>query len=163
MQKGTILQRYLLLYFQLYTNSDTQGFLLYPTRLNFGVVREGVAYRQSLTLTNSAIDVRRFKVKLPPSTPTAVASLQAIFAPGPVRTSSPFLSSIVNNKSNQVAPGISVKLEIELIALAEGDYEDEFRIETESDIFRVPVTASILLLLSFRYLAFDVSLLMSRF
>lgn len=82
-------------------------------------------------------------MKLSPAPATSVsAAIQVLFSPGPV--SQRTIPNIKQNDNREVAPGISVKLEVELTAITEGNYEDEFRIETETDIFRIPVAASIL-------------------
>jgi hypothetical protein len=58
-----------------------RGCEVYPNRVDFGVLREGVSYATDLELINVGVDICRFKVKPFP----AVSDYQILYKPGPVR------------------------------------------------------------------------------
>ena len=60
--------------------SQLRGFQLYPDLVDFGVLKEGVSYSQTVMLKNVGIDNCRFKVKQPPPS----TGLKVIYTPGPV-------------------------------------------------------------------------------
>lgn len=100
---------------------SSQLFAVYPNRVDIGTLKQGTTHRSVITLTNSGVDTGRFIVKGVPNQ----KGVKVAFPIGPV------------------APGISVKLEVEIKALEVGDFQEEFRIETEAEIFRIPISATI--------------------
>lgn len=98
----------------------TSLFIVTPTKINFGSVVIGSTYRHSLSVVNSGIDTGRYTVKHQNNQQVTIH-----YTPGPV------------------APGISVKLDVELRATQLGAIQDEIRIETETEIFRVPLIAKV--------------------
>lgn len=98
----------------------TNLFLVTPKSLKFGSVVIGSTYRLNLSVANSGIDTGRYTVKH-----NNANNVSIHYTPGPV------------------APGISVKLEVELRANQLGLIQDEIRIETDTEIFRLPVSATV--------------------
>jgi hypothetical protein len=68
-----------------------RGCEIYPNRVDFGVLREGVSYATDLELINVGVDICRFKVKPFP----ANSDYQVLFKPGPV---SSLLSLMFNDQ-----------------------------------------------------------------
>lgn len=93
-----------------------QQFAIYPAELFLGSVQVGGVYRTSFTLTNVSHDTGRFIVKK-----NRRSNWTAYYNPGPV------------------APGISVKIEVEFLATSLGEYYDEIVINTEKETFKVPM------------------------
>jgi hypothetical protein len=58
-----------------------RGLELYPSSIDFGVLREDFAYICEFELINVGVDACRFKVKQPPPE----TGLKVLFKPGPVR------------------------------------------------------------------------------
>ncbi len=115
-----------------------RGFLVRPTKLNFGILREGHTYGVSLTLKNIGLDNCRFRIKAPPPS----TGLTVKFSP-----------------PGAVAPGMSHQIQLELFALAnpkdtsEDSQKDsselsnllhQLQITTEVEIFSLPVIAQVL-------------------
>eukprot|EP00794_Sanderia_malayensis_P015506 gene15506-17085_t len=107
-----------------------RGFQLRPDFVDFGVLKEGMTYSHSVVLHNVGIDSCRFKVTQPP----------------------PSTGLKVQYNAGSIAAGMSVKLNLEIFAIAvgvEGDLgagsiSHHIEIITETDIIYLPVTASIL-------------------
>ncbi|KAJ3227769.1 hypothetical protein HK099_000442 [Clydaea vesicula] len=102
------------------------NFQVLPSRCNFGEIQEGQNYVACVYLTNLGNDSARVNIRQP----------------------SPDLGVRIKYKIGPVAPGIKLKLEIELVASLNGAkksriLEGKFQIVTESEIFTVPVSASI--------------------
>lgn len=60
--------------------SKLKGFEVIPEEIDFGVVREGLAYTFKFYLKNAGIDFSRFKIKQPPPS----TGIKVIYNPGPV-------------------------------------------------------------------------------
>lgn len=100
------------------TKRESQGlFVIYPAAIQFVV---GKSHHEVITLTNAGVDVGRFTIKQPHN-----KQLKIRYSPGPV------------------APGISVKIVVEY-SPTENPLEDEIVIETELEIFRIPVVSKVL-------------------
>ncbi|XP_041115927.1 sperm-associated antigen 17 [Polyodon spathula] len=107
-----------------------RGFELFPEEVAFGVLKEGYTYSFTVSLRNVGIDSCRFKVNQPPPS----TGLRVLYTPGPV------------------AAGMKTDLQIELYAMAIGlenpegvGYIDHhIQIQTEPEIFFLPVTATVL-------------------
>ncbi|NXH20198.1 SPG17 protein, partial [Bucco capensis] len=106
------------------------GFHLIPARVTFGVLREGCSSAATVILKNLGVNFSRFWVKPPPPH----TGLQVRYTPGPV------------------AAGLQVKLQIEILALANrgehtGGLEEmshNIEILTETETLLLPVKANIL-------------------
>ncbi|XP_067320442.1 sperm-associated antigen 17 [Anolis sagrei] len=106
------------------------SFLLIPSKVSFGVLKEGCTYVASVSLKNIGTDFCRFRVKQPPP----CTGLRVSYIPGPV------------------AAGLQTELEIEIFAMVIGAEGDEgsgeifHRIEicTENETLFLPVEANIL-------------------
>ncbi|XP_065598229.1 sperm-associated antigen 17 [Cyrtonyx montezumae] len=106
------------------------GFHLIPTRVMFGVLKEGCTYAATVILKNVGIDFSRFRVKQPPP----YTGLSVLYTPGPV------------------AAGLQVELEIEIFAMSIGeesinDLEEichDIEIVTETETLLLPVRATVL-------------------
>merc|ERR1711872_989073 len=59
---------------------QNKGFHVTPSRVDFGVMREGYLYAAALTLANTGVETRRFKVVQP----AASSGLKVVFTPGGV-------------------------------------------------------------------------------
>ncbi|XP_033866498.3 sperm-associated antigen 17 [Acipenser ruthenus] len=107
-----------------------RGFELFPAEVAFGVLKEGYTYSFTVSLRNVGIDSCRFKVNQPPPS----TGLRVLYTPGPV------------------AAGMKTDLQIELYAMAIGLANPEgvgyiahhIQIQTETEIFFLPVTATVL-------------------
>uniref|UniRef100_A0A8D0GJV2 Sperm associated antigen 17 n=1 Tax=Sphenodon punctatus TaxID=8508 RepID=A0A8D0GJV2_SPHPU len=107
-----------------------RGFLLIPSVVEFGVLKEGFTYATTVTLKNVGIDFSRFRVKQPPPS----TGLRVTYTPGPV------------------AAGLQTQLEVEIYAMAigvegsQGMGEILHRIEilTETETLFLPIEANIL-------------------
>jgi len=95
-------------------------FLVHPGVVDFGNVTAGCTYRQPLSMTNVSVETGRFRVKQP-----ANSNARVIFTPGPV------------------VPGFSIKMEAELFAEEGGVIDDMIIIQTEGQIFKLPLVANI--------------------
>ncbi|XP_065057686.1 sperm-associated antigen 17-like isoform X2 [Rhopilema esculentum] len=112
------------------TTSRLRGFQLHPDLVDFGVLKEGVSYSQTVMLKNVGIDNCRFKVKQPPPS----TGLKVIYTPGPV------------------AAGMATRLDVEIFAVAVGvegssgvgSINHYIEIISETDNLYLPVTAAIL-------------------
>ena len=62
------------------STSKLRGFHLLPDHVDFGVLKEGLSYSQTVMLKNVGIDSCRFKIKQPPPS----TGLKVIYNPGPV-------------------------------------------------------------------------------
>ncbi|KAG7463545.1 hypothetical protein MATL_G00177760 [Megalops atlanticus] len=102
----------------------TRGFQLLPAEVDFGVLREGHAYRVPVVMRNVGVDSCRFSVKQPPP----ATGLKVIYSPGPV------------------AAGMKTDLQVELFAIADGEgpVTHYIQIQTETEILYLPVSANIL-------------------
>jgi len=124
-----------------------RGFLVRPTKLNFGTLREGYTYALDITLKNIGLENCRFRVKAPPLS----TGLSVNYKP-----------------PGTVAAGMSQHVELILFALAnpkeegqqpteetsnqqqgdnanqEADLLHELIITTEVEIFTLPVIAKVL-------------------
>ncbi|XP_067402065.1 sperm-associated antigen 17 [Emydura macquarii macquarii] len=107
-----------------------RGFQLIPSKVIFGVLKEGYTYASTVILKNVGVDFIRFRVKQPPPS----TGLRVIYTPGPV------------------AAGLQAELEIEIYAMAigvegtEGSGKIAHRIEilTETETLFLPVEAIVL-------------------
>ncbi|XP_056225932.1 sperm-associated antigen 17 isoform X2 [Seriola aureovittata] len=116
---------------QTYPNVVVRGFQLLPPSVDFGTLQEGTSSAITVVMKNVGVDSCRFHVKQPPPT----TGLRVIYNPGPV------------------AAGLQVELQVELFAMCAaqaGEVEpkkyisQDIVIHTETDIFYLPVTATIL-------------------
>ncbi|XP_056156134.1 sperm-associated antigen 17 [Lampris incognitus] len=108
-----------------------RGFQFLPSSVSFGTLKEGTSYAVTVVMKNVGVDNCRFSVKqLPPAT-----GLRVIYKPGPV------------------AAGLQVELQVQLYAtsadksgqIKQKSYVSHYiHIHTETDIFYLPVTATIL-------------------
>ena len=57
-----------------------RGLDVYPSQINFGILREGFSYVVDFELVNVGIDACRFKIKQPPPE----SGMKVMFKPGPV-------------------------------------------------------------------------------
>ena len=60
--------------------SGLRGFELLPSKVGFGVLKEGCTYQSTVRLKNTGIDSCRFKVKQPPPS----TGFKVLCTPGPV-------------------------------------------------------------------------------
>ncbi|NXX46301.1 SPG17 protein, partial [Tricholaema leucomelas] len=105
-------------------------FHLIPSRVTFGVLKEGCTYVATVILKNVGVNFLRFRVKQPPPH----TGLRVMYTPGPV------------------AAGLQVALEIEIFAMlfgedSAGGLEDvsyDIEILTETATLLLPVRANIL-------------------
>ncbi|XP_006902719.1 PREDICTED: sperm-associated antigen 17-like [Elephantulus edwardii] len=110
--------------------SSPFGFHLFPSAVNFGVLREGYTYAVSVKLKNIGVDFCRFRVKQPPLS----TGIKVTYKPGPV------------------AAGLQKELKVELFAMAIGDggtkgvshISHNIEIITEHEILLLPVAATVL-------------------
>lgn len=58
-----------------------RGFELLPSKVSFGVLKEGCTYMYTALMKNVGIDSCRFKIKQPPPS----TGLRVLYNPGPVR------------------------------------------------------------------------------
>lgn len=65
------------------STSQLRGFLLLPDTVDFGILKEGMSYSQTVMLKNVGIDTCRFKIKQPPPS----TGLRVLYNPGPVSLS----------------------------------------------------------------------------
>jgi len=101
-----------------------------PDCIDFGVLKEGMAYSQTVMLKNVGIDICRFRIVQPPPS----TGLKVIYNPGPV------------------AAGMSSRLDVEIFAVAVGvegssgvgSIGHHVEIITETDAIYLPVVAKIL-------------------
>ncbi|XP_053272684.1 sperm-associated antigen 17 [Pleuronectes platessa] len=112
-------------------NVVVRGFVLLPSTIDFGTVQEGTSSFITVVMKNVGVDTCRFHLKQP----RASTGLRVIYNPGPV------------------AAGLQVELQVQLFAKCtsqEGDVEtkkhisQDIIIHTETDIFFLPVAATIL-------------------
>ncbi|XP_044039721.1 sperm-associated antigen 17 isoform X2 [Siniperca chuatsi] len=112
-------------------NVIVRGFQLVPSRVDFGALQEGTSSAITVVMKNVGVDTCRFHVKQPPP----ATGLRVIYNPGPV------------------AAGLHVELQVQLLAVCAvqaGEVEpkkyisQDIIIHTETDIFYLPVTATIL-------------------
>lgn len=96
----------------------SQLFALFPTKVDFGTVKQGNSYKTHLSLTNVGFDTGRFKVQTPPN-------LKVNFLKGPV------------------APGITAKIDVEINPQEVGRFEYELNISTEAEVFKVPIAVQV--------------------
>ncbi len=99
-------------------------FTLQPGHLRFNLCRLGSTYRCGFTLTNKGSSKGRFQIVQP-------------------RASS--LGLRVLYKPTAVAPGMSVKAEVEMLAAALGSFLTHIVVKTETHIFKVKVSGKVLL------------------
>ncbi|CAH2218689.1 Hypothetical predicted protein [Pelobates cultripes] len=112
------------------TKRIPRGFHLFPSAVQFGIVREGYTYSMSVTLKNIGVEFCRFLVKPPPPS----SGLRVSYTPGPV------------------AAGMETRLDIELFAMAvglegpegEAEWSHCIEVQTEVETLFLPVTANIL-------------------
>jgi len=112
------------------STSKLRGFHLLPDCIDFGVLKEGMAYSQTVMLKNVGIDICRFRIVQPPPS----TGLKVIYNPGPV------------------AAGMSSRLDVEIFAVAVGvegssgvgSIGHHVEIITETDAIYLPVVAKIL-------------------
>lgn len=97
------------------------GLSLYPASARFGIIKQGAVYMITMTLKNEDNLTARFTLKQPKCTEAKV-----IYTPTPI------------------APGMTVKLKVELTATAPMKFEAEFEIASKTEIFKVPVFANIM-------------------
>ena len=62
------------------STSKLRGFHLLPDYVDFGVLKEGLSYSQTVMLKNVGIDTCRYRIKQPPPS----TGLKVIYNPGPV-------------------------------------------------------------------------------
>ena len=62
------------------TSGQLRGFEVLPKEVDFGVVKEGCTYLQTLTLKNIGIESCRFRIKQPPPS----TGIKVVYTPGPV-------------------------------------------------------------------------------
>ncbi|NXK52099.1 SPG17 protein, partial [Chauna torquata] len=112
------------------TKKHLSGFHLIPSRVTFGVLKEGCTYAATVILKNVGINFSRFRVKQPPPH----TGLSVMYTPGPV------------------AAGLQIELEIEIFAMVIGredtngleEIVHDIEILTETETLLLPVRANIL-------------------
>ncbi|NXF85516.1 SPG17 protein, partial [Eubucco bourcierii] len=112
------------------TRQQLSDFHLIPSRVTFGVLKEGCTYATTVILKNVGVNFLRFRVKQPPPH----TGLRVMYSPGPV------------------AAGLQVELEIEIFAMVIGgentdgleDISHDIEILTETATLLLPVRANIL-------------------
>ncbi len=101
-------------------------FDIFPGVLDFGGVQVGVQYRMVIRVKNVGVDSSRFRITRRPRRTGAPHEILARFAPG------------------IVAPGMTVDVEVQLLAHAGGVVSGDFvELVSADEVFRVPVTADI--------------------
>ncbi|NXB45537.1 SPG17 protein, partial [Leucopsar rothschildi] len=111
------------------TRQDLTGFHLIPSRVTFGVLKEGCTYATTVIMKNVGMNFSRFRVKQPPPH----TGLRVMYTPGPVA-------------------GLQVELEIEIFAMLIGgkdtggleEISHDIEILTETETLLLPVKANIL-------------------
>eukprot|EP00899_Mesostigma_viride_P028886 jgi/Mesvir1/9182/Mv06917-RA.2 len=102
------------------TGAVAQQFSLAPSHVAFGSIPVGGVHSRPLSLLNLSHDVGRFKVKQPE------LPFKVVYTPA------------------KVAPGMTVKLSVDVAATQVGDYDSVVVIETEFNQFTVPLSVTVL-------------------
>lgn len=105
-------------------HDETAGsrmFRLRPRHATFGSICVGGVFRHKMVITNVGIEKGRYRIKAPKS-----GIISVVYTPG------------------GVAAGMSVVIEIEIYTDEPVEIDEELLIETESEIFVIPITASVL-------------------
>ncbi|XP_007544685.2 sperm-associated antigen 17-like isoform X1 [Poecilia formosa] len=107
--------------------AELRGFLLNPSRVDFGTQQEGTYATITVAMKNLGVDPSRFTVKQPPPS----TGLRVIYHPGPVPS------------------GLQAELQVQLFSMCDGTepkkyLSEDITIFTETDILYLPVTAVIL-------------------
>uniref|UniRef100_A0A096LXV5 Uncharacterized protein n=1 Tax=Poecilia formosa TaxID=48698 RepID=A0A096LXV5_POEFO len=107
--------------------AELRGFLLNPSRVDFGTQQEGTYATITVAMKNLGVDPSRFTVKQPPPS----TGLRVIYHPGPVPS------------------GLQAELQVQLFSMCDGTepkkyLSEDITIFTETDILYLPVTADIL-------------------
>ncbi|KFP70134.1 Sperm-associated antigen 17, partial [Acanthisitta chloris] len=108
---------------------DLNAFHVIPSRVTFGVLKEGCTYAATVIMKNVGVNFLRFHVKQPPPH----TGLRVTYTPGPVA-------------------GLQVELEIEIFAMVIGgedsggleEVSHDIEIVTETETLLLPVKANIL-------------------
>ena len=87
-----------------------------PPKLTFNILEPNKIYKQSVSITNAGLDTARFSVKQPQS-----KNVRVVFTPGPI------------------APGMSVRLDVEVVAGSEMEQKEEFRIDSENEFYVISI------------------------
>ena len=104
-----------------------RSFRLRPRRAGLGQLSHGHLYRFKMVLSNCGVEACRFRVRQPDDGAGNVhPSVSLIYTPG------------------AVAPGMSVVIEVEVWADECGVIDTEAAIETETEVFFIPISAVVL-------------------
>jgi len=96
-------------------------FRLRPRQAAFGNVAAGRVFRHKLVLTNVSVELARFRVVQPKSD-----RLSVVYTPG------------------GMAAGMSIVIEVECFSTDAGMLTDQLTVETEGEVFRIPITANVM-------------------
>lgn len=96
-------------------------FSVKPTTLAFGIIRLGCTYRYTFTIQNIGYESGRYRIN-PPNNPCIWCI----------------------TKGNRIAPGMIQTLQLEFLAVQEGDINETIQIYTECEIYNIPITALVL-------------------
>mmetsp|Transcript_6797 Transcript_6797/g.12276 ORF Transcript_6797/g.12276 Transcript_6797/m.12276 type:complete len:1696 (-) Transcript_6797:1566-6653(-) len=103
------------------------GLTIYPASARFGIIKQGSIYEIILTLKNEDVQTARFTLRQPKiKEELLVANAKVVYTPSPI------------------APGMTVKLKVELSAILPAKFETEFEIASKTEIFKVPIFANIM-------------------
>ena len=91
-----------------------------PASLRFGVIKSAETYEMSILLKNEDSQLLRFIVRQP-----LRKDIRVLFKPAPI------------------APGMFVKLIVELIVKNPEKLESEFEIATKTEIYKIPIFANV--------------------
>jgi hypothetical protein len=97
------------------------GLSMYPASARFGVIKQGSIYEITMSLKNEDSLTARFTLRQPKNPDAKV-----VYTPAPI------------------APGMTLKLKVELTAVMPLKFETEFEIATKTEIFKVPIFANII-------------------
>jgi len=101
--------------------SLSRVFRLRPRRANFGQLEMGKVYRFKLVLSNIGVELARYRIRQ-----TESRNVRVVYNPG------------------AVAAGMSVVMEIEINAEEQGRVVDEIVVETEKEVFTIPISAIVI-------------------
>eukprot|EP00753_Platysulcus_tardus_P001814 PLAT11565.2.p1 GENE.PLAT11565.2~~PLAT11565.2.p1 ORF type:complete len:470 (-),score=179.58 PLAT11565.2:51-1460(-) len=108
------------------TAEDLRTFELRPRQLRFGFLKQGSVYRRSFQLIHVGLEPARFRIMPFDRAPDDDTKLRVLHTP------------------RKIAPGMRLKVEVELSAGGVDSVADEVHIVTETQVFKLPVTATIL-------------------
>lgn len=102
------------------SSSNYSGFILNPNKIEFGSLKEGFTYHIPFFLINAGLDTKRFRIKQ-----STNKNVRIICSHGPV------------------APGISIKMEAEVVAAQMGFIQEEILVRCDSEELILTITATV--------------------